>query len=259
MPHTIRPRAFIIASILISILIFCPLNSAMSINLDRFSISLSGDWANFDKMKSIAGTSYLWEPAAPINSPQPISQAYRERISGGPGFAVDLRYRINDRFNFGIGTLVLVPKHIDYVVASKLFLDDYFPVTNPFRQAMKARSIAPVFAMRYILPLDKISLHFDAGLAWIFGHAQIELPIPGSDTLPIFINERSYDFNSNGIGYILSAGSSHKISNTLYFSTNFGYRFLKTNELKDKNGLKWNDMRLDFSGPVVGIGLEIKL
>jgi hypothetical protein len=77
--------------------------------------------------------------------------------------------------------------------------------------------------------------------------------------LPIFINQRTYKFNSNGLGYILSVGSTHMISHSLYFNTNFGYRYLKTGELKDKNGIKWNGMRLDFSGPVVGIGLEIKL
>jgi hypothetical protein len=253
MPHQIKVRFFIFIAIYFFILIIPPWSIAGAGTLNRFSISFSGDWANYN-MKGMAGTSYYWRQ---YSTGITFDQTYRERISGGPGFSVEFAYRLTDRFSCGIGAIYLIPRHIDYSLDRYAFWDDYYNWSDqPEIRLIGAKLFAPNIMLGYRLPLKDVTLNFSTKVGWLLGSAEHDQPFE----LPLGTNgDMRWRFTAKGVGYIFNTGLSHKLTKALYIKSDLGYQFLKTNELKDKDGNKWNGMRLDFSGPFVGAGFEFDL
>ncbi len=174
MPQQIRMRILFFSVICYFILIIPPGSIAGAGTPNRFLISFSGDWANYN-MKGMAGTSYYWRQ---YSTGITFDQTYRERISGGPGFSVELAYRLTDRFSCGIGAIYQIPRHIDYSLDRYAFMDDYYYLSDqPEFRLIGAKLFAPNIILGYRLPLKDITLNFSTKVAWLLGSAEHDQPI----------------------------------------------------------------------------------
>jgi hypothetical protein len=220
-------------------------------NYKRFRISVGGGLADY-YMPRLSG-SY------PVSAeyPWPDDGLRHGRITGGPGTFLKAGYYFSTRASVSVGVMHLRGSKKD-ILYERAFLDDYYNrgvSDDEFRASMTS----PFVEIQYAYPVKPVEFSVAMGITYIFADASYnQVPVDGPVVPPNLPLEQK-DFHSRGVGYLASFGVSYGISKTIFVNSETGYRFLRTEDLKDDEGQTWQDMHLDFSGPYFSAGLSFRL
>ena len=217
----------------------------------RYSITIGGGWGNYD-MKRISGSYY-----SSAQYSWPFDATSYRRISGGPGAFIEGGYRFWRKASVNIGALHLKGANND-IYETQQFLDDYNS-REPINHEFRAWLISPYVELKYAYTIKPLDLFAGLGLSYLFAGAMYSHVIDDYPDPPEFLAGERRDFRSRGVGYLLGAGISYKVSRSIYVSSKMGYRLLQTGDLEDKNGRVWKDMNLDFSGTYLMAGVTLRL
>jgi hypothetical protein len=238
--------------ILFSILLFAFLLSnsdARAFDKHRLSFSIGSDWTNYN-IKGVKNTLYQFPNMA---EPESLTQFGTSRISGGWGLNMSIKYQVSRSFSIGPSLIYIGTEKTEYFGGA--FLDDYINRYSKPIADLKVGLLAPGLSMSILLSVDKMPLRINGDIAWMFGSASYSSWL--NDIPPTFTYAQT-NFSGQGMGFVLSMSPTIPLGKALSIEPALGYRFLRTDELKDDDGRRWYNMKLDFSGPFVGMGIGLR-
>ncbi len=217
----------------------------------RYSITIGGGWGNYD-MKRISGSYY-----SSAQYSWPFDATRYRRISGGSGAFIEAGYRFWRKASVSIGALHLKGANND-IYEPQQFLDDYNN-RESINHEFRAWLVSPYVELKYAYTIKPMDLFAGIGLSYLFAGAMYSHVLVDYPAHPPSLPEERRDFRTRGLGYLLTAGISYKVSRNIYVNSKMGYRLMQTGDLEDKSGRVWEDMNLDFSGTYLMAGVTLKL
>jgi hypothetical protein len=238
-----------IALLVIVILVVSTAVDAGAFDKHRLSFSIGSDWTNYN-IKGVKNTLYQFPNMA---EPESLTQFGTSRISGGWGLNMSIKYQVSRSFSIGPSLIYIGTKKTEYFGGA--FLDDYINRYSKPIADLKVGLLAPSLSMSFQLLIDKMPLRFNGDIAWMFGSAGYSYWLY---EIPPTITYAQTNFSGQGMGFVLSMSPAIPLGKGMSIAPVMGYRFFKTGELKDDSGKRWYNMKLDFSGPFVGMGIGLK-
>ncbi|NIR48103.1 hypothetical protein GWO43_06595 [candidate division KSB1 bacterium] len=119
--------------------------------------------------------------------------------------------------------------------------------------------LLPSLSIRYHVFSNKFGYFWGIGSALGLGGFQIEHWLINREEAPVIVSNRKGEFAAHGLGYILNTGFTYQISRVISSVFEVGYRRMKTGELKGgEQYFNVDEANLDFSGPFISTGFEIR-
>ena len=145
--------------------------------------------------------------------------------------------------------------------SEQTFLDDYRSRTPNIDNLLRISMFSSSVGLGYNIPVKRFNFYRSGGLALVYG--KIKHIVPSDEpAVPPNLPLIHLQSTARGAGFILSSGTYFaplRDDPNFLINLDFGYRYLKTGRLTNDEYFVYPDIKLEFSGPYVSLGLGYML